>query len=225
MRGVPIFTILCAISLNAGLGAVDPRSIDPVTLTLSDWLGFRGDDRRLFMVGFAAGWTGPTPPAQPLPIASDDDEESTDEAPTKADFTVQINELDTQIAKLANKPGNQNVLVITVLSRAMILDRLPVREITGLGWTALPVRHRMLILQGVHGGDYSRAVWEAANQPRDGATLSKALRAKRGRINSTLVPQPLYVLSRLGDEFRSGEGLDDPLIDILDALSKDGTTP
>ncbi|MDP6351370.1 MAG: hypothetical protein QF926_08100 [Alphaproteobacteria bacterium] len=223
--------VLCGVvGISIGEAAVDPRLIRPTDIDLGTWLTLSRDDRKMFMAGFSIGWEGPIsapPPAaspeqapDPDAEAETDTEADPDAADAAPDVESRFEALDAEIVRLANVGANRHLRVATVLSRARLLDRLPLASYSGRDFLELPGRRRLMLLTGVQGGVYSRAVWEQLGKPRDSTTLDSGLSGARSLVTPPLAADPSRTHTWLINRFENEDQRSVWLINAISVYAK-----
>lgn len=186
---------------RAARGAIDARTVDPMTLQLVDWLNLGVSDRSVFIKGFSVGWF------------RDLDPESEDIVRERASKLTEA--IDLQLTKLANQPLTAHVPLAAAFARAALIGWLPPFEMLGEDWKKLQMRHRVLTLRAMVTGAHSKAVWQALGEPQDSDTLSRGLSNPRRIARSPIPLNPNLMLTRLIDFYVDEERLKMPLADAV----------
>jgi hypothetical protein len=203
--GLGALAAAIAFRPSAVRAVIDARTVHPMRLRVLDWLNLVASDRTVFLEGFSVGWHH----------GLDDGEAfDSDNASTK------LATLDLQLIRLANTPATAESFLVTALTRATLLGRLPHLAVDGSDWKRLQMRHQMLILQALVAGAHARAVWQALGEPFDTTTIGKGVEYARALVPSPFPINPNVMLSRLLDYYGEPDNLETPLARAVEAVGR-----
>lgn len=198
------------LALAAFLLAVAPAAAQEDVLDVRSTDLVLGDVGRMtspawFLAGFALGWHGDGRDGVPLAIGE-----------AMAAYAGVAGLLKRRALVAANRARP----LMTILAGEIEAGRLPLAVVSGADWIALELWERLAMLQGIHGGQYTRALRdEPGGVGADDAALDAALARARRLVKPRLAYAPTLLFARLSDYYFYVDRREERLIDSIAVLA------